>query len=127
MAYDTKLAERIRKTLARRRGVTEKAMFGGLAFLLEGKMFVGIVRDELMVRVGSEHHEEATAQPNARTMDFTGRPMKGYVFVAPAGLRDDDALAAWIERGRAFVAESVLAKPASKPRAVARPRARRLS
>lgn len=102
MAYDTKLAERIRKTLARRRGVTEKAMFGGLAFLLEGKMFVGIVRDELMVRVGSEHHEEATAQPNARTMDFTGRPMKGFLYVDPAGVASAPALARWVARGVAF-------------------------
>jgi TfoX/Sxy family transcriptional regulator of competence genes len=117
MAYDTKLAGRIRNALARRKGVTEKAMFGGLAFLLDGKMFVGIAKDELMVRVGPEHHEDAIAQPHARTMDFTGRPMKGYVFVAPAGLRTDEALAAWIERGRAFVAESVLGKPAPSRRA----------
>ncbi len=122
MAYDTALADRIRRTLARRKGVTEKAMFGGLAFLLDGKMFVGIVKDELMVRVGPEHHEEAIAQPHARTMDFTGRPMKGYVFVAPAGLRGDEALAGWVERGRAFVANSVLGRP--KPTRKAAPRLR---
>ncbi len=108
MAYDTRLADRIRKSLARRKGVTEKAMFGGLAFLLEGKMFVGIAKDELMVRVGPEHHEDAISQPHARTMDFTGRPMKGYVFVAPTGFKDDRDLAAWVERGRAFVAEWAL-------------------
>jgi TfoX/Sxy family transcriptional regulator of competence genes len=118
MAYDTTLAERIRSVLARRKGVTEKAMFGGLAFLLDGKMFVGIAHDELMVRVGPGHHEEALAQPHVRPMDFTGRPMKGYVFVAPAGLRSDDALAGWVERGRAFVAESVVGKPAPMRRAV---------
>jgi TfoX/Sxy family transcriptional regulator of competence genes len=117
MAYDTTLAERIRSTLAPRKGVTEKAMFGGLAFLLDGKMFVGIANDELMVRVGPEHHEEALAQPHVRPMDFTGRPMKGYVFVAPAALRADDALAEWVERGRAFVAESVVGKPAPMRRA----------
>ena len=77
-----------------------------------------------MVRVGPEHHEDAIAQPHARTMDFTGRPMKGYVFVAPAGFKDDRDLAAWVERGRAFVAESVLAGPPAKRRG-SNPRPRR--
>lgn len=124
MAYDTKLADRVRKTLARRKAVTEQAMFGGLAFLLGGKMFVGILKDELMVRVGPERHEEALAQPHARPMDFTGRPMKGYVFVAPAGLRDDSALAGWIERGRTFVAGSVPGEAAQRKRVATRRRAR---
>jgi len=81
MAYDTGLAERIRDLVAGRQGVTEKAMFGGLAWMLNGKRFVGIVGDELMARVGPKAHDAAVARPHARVMDFTGRPMRGYVFV----------------------------------------------
>ena len=86
MSYDETLAERIRKALEHRRDVTEKKMFGGLAFLLEGSMFCGIVKDELMVRVGTARYEEALTEPHVRPMDFTGRPARGYVFVAPPGL-----------------------------------------
>lgn len=103
MAYDQGLAERLRALLDGRRGVTEKAMFGGVAFLLDGKMFVGIVKDELMVRVGAEAHDEAQARPHARTMDFTGRPMRGYVFVAPEGFSEDHVLARWVEQAHAHV------------------------
>lgn len=85
MAYDEPLAERIRQALGARPDITEKKMFGGIAFLLDGKMFCGIVRDQLMVRVGPERYQEALGQPHAGPMDFTGRPMNGYVFVAPAG------------------------------------------
>lgn len=99
MAYDEALAEKIRTALGRRPGLTEKAMFGGLAFLHQGKMLVGIVKDELMVRVGKERHEEALARPHARTMDFTGRPMIGYVFVAPPGVADIKNVAFWAEWG----------------------------
>ncbi len=128
MAYDQTLAERIRKAVARRRGVTEKAMFGGVAFLLEGKMFCGIVKDELLVRVGPENHDDALSKPRVRTMDFTGRPMRGYVFVAAAGLRKERALGEWVERGRSYVASAVLAPPLAKRRTgrVARGRAARL-
>lgn len=98
MAYDEGLAERLRALLDERPGVTEKAMFGGVAFLLDGKMFVGIVKDELMARVGPDAHEAALRQPHARTMDFTGRPMRGYVFVAPEGFAEDAALQRWVER-----------------------------
>lgn len=113
MAYDEKLAERIRKVLGgKRKGVTEKQMFGGVAFLLDGKMFVGIVKDELMVRVGPDGHEKAIAKPHARTMDFTGRPMKGYVFVKPEGLTRDAALATWVD----WAADHIATLPAKKPK-----------
>jgi TfoX/Sxy family transcriptional regulator of competence genes len=104
MAYDEHLARRIRNALGRRRDVTEKKMFGGLAFLLGGRMFCGIVKDELMVRVGPERHAAALRNPHVRPMDFTGRPMKGYVFVGPAACRTAKALAAWLNRGARFVA-----------------------
>ena len=98
MAYDQGLAERLRELLDARRGVTEKAMFGGVCFLLGGRMFIGIVKDELMVRVGPDAHDDALGEPHARTMDFTGRPMRGYVFVAPPGFEDDRVLGRWIDR-----------------------------
>ncbi len=84
--------------------VTEKKMFGGLAFLLDGKMFCGIVKDDLMVRVGPDKYEEALAEAYVRPMDFTGRPMNGYVFVGPGGSRIENALKKWVDQGAAFVA-----------------------
>jgi TfoX/Sxy family transcriptional regulator of competence genes len=112
MAYDESLAGRVRRIVGDKAGVEERKMFGGLAFLLEGRMFCGIVKDEFMVRVGPERHAEALAAPHARQMDFTGRPMKGMVYVGAAGLRGP-ALRRWVERGVAG-----LATPA--PRASAR-------
>jgi len=79
-------------------------MFGGVAFLLDGKMFCGIAKDDLMVRVGPERHGEALAKPNVRPMDFTGRPMKGYVFVALSGCRTKKAVQRWVEWSTEFVA-----------------------
>lgn len=79
-------------------------MFGGVAFLLDGKMFCGIVKSELMVRVGPDRHNEALLNPGARTMDFTGRPMRGYVFVAPEGCRTAASLAGWVKWGADFAA-----------------------
>jgi len=104
MAYDEKLAQRIREVLKGTKKVAEKEMFGGVAFLLEGKMFVGIVKDDLMVRVGKENHDQAIAQKHTRTMDFTGKPMVGYVFVSPAGLKGRAALAKWVGMAKGFVA-----------------------
>ena len=97
MAYDLKLAERIREVIGKKKGLTEKEMFGGIAFMLKKKMFVGVVKDELMVRVGKENHAAALKKPGARTMDFTGRPMLGYVFVAPKGLKKTAAVKSWVE------------------------------
>jgi TfoX/Sxy family transcriptional regulator of competence genes len=103
MAYDQDLAHRVRAALADA-GVdsVEQRMFGGLAFMVRGHMTVGIIRDELMVRVGKEAHEEAVALPHAREMDFTGRAMTGMVYVAPAGVEDDDDLRRWVDRGLRF-------------------------
>jgi len=94
MAYDEGLAFRVRELLSDRRDVVEKGMFGGLAFLIGGAMTVGIVGEDLLVRVGPGRHDEALARPHARIMDFTGRPMKGWIFVAPSGTEDDTALCA---------------------------------
>jgi TfoX/Sxy family transcriptional regulator of competence genes len=103
VAYDEALADRVRRALGPRAGVSEKKMFGGLAFLLDGKMFCGIVKDELMVRVGPERYEESLRKTHVRPMDFTGRPMNGYVYVGAAGCRTDKALRPWIELGLRFV------------------------
>jgi hypothetical protein len=103
MAYDTKLADRVRRAVAGKRGISEKKMFGGVAFLLDGKMFCGVASDDLMVRVGPERHESALGKAHVRPMDFTGRPMKGYVFVGPGGCRTQRQVAAWTDAGIAFV------------------------
>jgi TfoX/Sxy family transcriptional regulator of competence genes len=103
MAYDEGLAERIRGALDEENGITEKKMFGGIAFLRRGKMFVGIVKNDLMVRVGPDGYADALKKAFARPMDFTGKPMAGYVFVGSKGTSEDDALEDWIRRGLKFV------------------------
>jgi TfoX/Sxy family transcriptional regulator of competence genes len=102
VVYDTHLAERIRECLDGGVGIEERQMFGGLAFLLEGNMSVGVIGDALMVRVGKEHHDALVDLPGARIMDFTGRPMRGWLVVGGDAIRDDDDLAVWVERGTAF-------------------------
>ncbi len=102
MAYNEETAERLREELEAVADISEKKMFGGLSFLLGGNMAVGVVGDELCVRVGPEAFDEAVALPGARIMDFTGRPMKGWVFVAPEGFADEASLAAWAKRGTDF-------------------------
>lgn len=102
MAYDQELADRVRDALDDAGAdAVEQSMFGGLAFMVRGHMTVGIVGDDLIVRVGPEGYEDALANPSARPMDFTGRPMTGMVFVAHTNL-DDTALEAWIRRGLTF-------------------------
>ena len=103
MAYDEGLAERIRGVLDERHDVAEKKMFGGIAFMVRGHMCVGIVKDELMVRVGPEAYDELVRQPHARRMDFTGRPMKGFLFVSAEGLERDADLERWVGHGLSHV------------------------
>ena len=103
MADDAGLAQRIRETLAERPGITEKKMFGGIAFLHNGHMFVGVAANALMSRVGPGRHADALATRHAREMDFTGRPMKGYVFVDPPSLANDAELSRWIGVSLGFV------------------------
>ena len=104
MAYDEVLAARIRSLLAKRGDVTERKMFGGIAYMVADHMAVGVIRDDLMVRVGSDAEAAALAEPHARPMDFTGRPARGMVYVAPAGVASDADLARWVERGAAYAA-----------------------
>ncbi len=102
MAYDEGTAQRIREIVADRPGVSEKKMFGGLCILDRGNMACGITSEDLMVRVGADAYANCLALPHAREMDFTGRSLKGMVYVAADGLTEDEDLQAWIERGLAF-------------------------
>jgi hypothetical protein len=102
MAYDQGLAQRIRDVLANREGITERKMFGGLAFMFHGNMFVGVLGPTLMVRVGPTRHQEAMKMKHVRAMDFTGRPMKGYVFVDEQGFAEDEAFEGWIAWSTGF-------------------------
>ncbi len=103
MAYSEKLADRVRDLLDTEDGVTERKMFGGLAFMVRGHMACGIVGDELMLRLGAESAQRALERPHVRPMDFTGKPMKGMVYVAPDGLKGV-ALRSWVKRALEFVA-----------------------
>jgi TfoX/Sxy family transcriptional regulator of competence genes len=103
MAFDQGLAQRMREQLADTGGVTEKQMFGGLAFLVDGNMCVGVIGEELIARVGLDATDAALERPGSRLFDFSGRPMKGWITVAPDALEDDDALAAWIGDALGFV------------------------
>ena len=103
MAYDEEFASRIRAQLAGADGVVEKAMFGGLAFLLHGNMAVGVMSGgELMVRVGPDATDDALSHPHTRRFDMTGRPMKGWILVDREGVQTEDELAGWVDRGVAF-------------------------
>ncbi|KAB2808697.1 TfoX/Sxy family protein [Phaeocystidibacter luteus] len=98
MAYDTFLSDRIERALKETgTNYATKHMFGGLAFMVDDKMCCGIVRDDLMARVGPDRQAEALEQTGARPMEFTGRPMKGYVFVDSEGLDTDADLMKWIK------------------------------
>ena len=108
MAFNAEIADRVLKVLEGREGLTERKMFGGIAFMLNGNMCCGVTNDDLMVRVGADGLEDALDQPHARLMDFTGRPMKGFVFV-DAGAVGDRVLRQWVQRGVTF-AESLPAK-----------------
>ena len=102
MAYNEKLSQRIHERLADQTGLVEKKMFGGIGFMLRGNMACGVNKDDLIVRVGPERYGQAVIQPHARPFDFTGRPMKGWVMVGPAGYSADEDLRAWIELGVNF-------------------------
>lgn len=118
MAYDEKLVARIRRAAPPQ--ATERKMFGGIAFLLDGKMFVGVATEDMMVRVGPDAYEAALAKPHVRPMDFTGRPLTGYVYVGVNGTRTAAAVAAWVERAIAFVRTVKKAPKKRRQRRVAR-------
>ncbi|MEU6283361.1 TfoX/Sxy family protein [Streptomyces sp. NPDC047028] len=104
MAYDEGLAQRVRERLGTDPGVTERKMFGGIAFLCHGNMAVGVTGDDLLVRVGPDATDAALGRPGVRLFDMTGRPMRGWVVVAGESVAEDVRLDAWIDEGRAFAA-----------------------
>ena len=106
MAYDEALAARVRSRIGDHPALSEKEMFGGIAFMVGGNMAVGVNGEELMVRVGKDAHDEAVARRGARVMDFTRKPMRGWISVAHVGFADDEALSTWVDQGVAF-AESL--------------------
>jgi len=106
MAFNEGLAQDIRARIGDRTGLKEQQMFGGIAFMVNGNMAVGVSGDELMVRVGKDAHDEVVALPGARIFDLSARPMRGWIAVAPEGYATDDALDGWIDRGVAY-AESL--------------------
>ncbi|MGB5539260.1 MAG: TfoX/Sxy family protein [Gammaproteobacteria bacterium] len=103
MAYDEDVAQRLRDVFKRRTDVVEKKMFGGIAFMVSGHMCCGVLGKELMARVGPAQYEAALKEPYARAMDFTGKPLKGFVYVGTRGFESDDGLESWIGRCEAFL------------------------
>jgi TfoX/Sxy family transcriptional regulator of competence genes len=125
VSYDERIAARIRALLGKRRDVVERKMFGGLTFMVNGAMCCGVTSEALVVRVGPAEYERALAEPHARPMDFTGRPLVGMVYVDPAGYRTARALSRWLQRGLDVVTHAhVSANPKTRaaPRSPARPR-----
>lgn len=108
MAFDETLASRVRKRLGKRAGLSEKQMFGGIAFLLNGNMCVGVHSDELIVRLPPDDTDAALAQPHTHPFDLTGRPMKspmkGWILVKPKGLATEAALGKWVTMGTKYAA-----------------------
>ncbi|MFN0247086.1 MAG: TfoX/Sxy family protein [Kofleriaceae bacterium] len=123
MTYDEKLVERIRTIVPPSPNVEERKMFGGIAFLVDGKMFVGVDKTDLMVRVGPTEYAAALARAHVRPMDFTGRPLTGYVYVSARGTRTDDAIAEWVRKALEFVV-ALPAKPKPKPKPKPRTKAK---
>jgi TfoX N-terminal domain len=106
MAVDEVLAGRVREALGGVEGLAEKRMFGGLAFLVDGNMAVGVHGEELIVRLPPEQTDDALAEDDVRVFDMTGRPMKGWVLVGPGATANEDGLGGWVTRGVDF-AESL--------------------
>ena len=102
MAYNEEIEARILKTVSRWKNTDAKKMFGGVGFMLQGNMACGVNKDDLIVRVAPESHEELLDKPHTRTFDLTGRPMKGWILVAPGGYESDADLQNWVELGVEF-------------------------
>ncbi len=106
MAYSEELAERIREVIDGRPGVVERKMFGGIAWMLNGNMTCGIIGEDLMVRLDRDEAEAAQAEEHVGPMDFTGRPMRGFILVEAAGIDDAADLGRWVDAAADF-AESL--------------------
>jgi len=102
MAYDEKLAGRVLTALGETPGCVEKKMFGGVGYLVNGNMACGVNKDRLIVRLGEDNYSDALAKPHVRVFDMTGRAMKGWITVEPAGLENETDLKAWVDQGVEF-------------------------
>ena len=116
---------RLREALSGLPAVTEQRMFGGTCFMLSGNMLVGTSKRGLLVRVGKEAHAEAVALPHARAMEMRGRPMEGYVFVAPEGTATGKDLKGWLGLALAFVNTLPAKKPKAKAKGARKPAKKR--
>ena len=103
MAYDEGVAQRVREVLESHDNVIEKKMFGGIVFMLAGNMCVGVVKDQLMLRVGPEQYDELLKVKHVKKMDFTGKAMKGFIYLQPEGFAEDHDLTMWLEKAISFV------------------------
>lgn len=103
MSFDENLASRVRKLLARHHSVNERKMFGGLCFMVNGHMCCGVIKQNLVIRIGPENYDEALSKPHVRKMDFTGRALKGFIYVDADGYQSDESLKNWIKTGLKFV------------------------
>ena len=101
---DEALVARIRPLLKRRKGYSEKKMFGGVCFMIHGNMCVGPWKGSLIVRLDKQKHDETQSEPYVRPMDITGKVMRGWALVEPAGIKSDDDLKAWVRRAAKFAA-----------------------
>jgi TfoX/Sxy family transcriptional regulator of competence genes len=102
MSFDAQLADRVRKLLSRRKGFSEKRMFGGVGFLLNDNLCSGILRSDLILRLGVDAAEDALRENGVRPFDITGRAMQGWVMVGPAGYEETDDLARWVKLAARF-------------------------
>jgi len=102
MVYDEGLAQRVREILCENLGYEEKKMFGGIGFLLQGNMACGVIREDLIVRVGEENYTDALLQSDVELFDMTGRAMTGWVVVKEPGYRKDDNLKDWVDQGAGY-------------------------
>jgi hypothetical protein len=103
MSFDENLASRLRRLFEGNLDIREIKMFGGLCFTSRGHMFIGIVGNNLMARIGPDNYSLALQQPHVREMDFTGKPMQGYVFIAPDGIATEQSLAKWSDLCLRFI------------------------
>ena len=102
MVYNHNLAQRVRGALGETLGLIEKEMFGGIGFMIHGNMACGVIKDDLIIRVGPDHYHEALAMPHTQVFDMTGRPMRGWVVVSSEGYKTKSALEEWVGRGFNF-------------------------
>lgn len=103
MAFDTALVNRLRSHFNGRQDIEEKRMFGGMAFMIGGHMCVGVLNDSLVARIGPDQHKDSLSSMYASPFDYTGKPLNGFVYVAPEGIRSDTELADWVTKCEGFV------------------------